>query len=218
MPKPAARADASPAPHATLVLAPVNQPVGLFSDILNPPEPFWTRATILYAVIGLISWAVSRFLFTIDSTALLIIVSLVRLSPLLLVVPQRKEAWPAALAVPYPFDLVFAAYSERARWLPESLALDASNPTAFLIFTSGLLLASLPLTGWIISRSTPKPVMHHLRVLTRLLFGLTAFAAILSVPQISVFVMKEIAQPIALAGFAAIFGYGSRPTVTASLP
>jgi hypothetical protein len=196
--------------------------VGLFSHIEHLPEPFWTRATILYAAIGLISYVVSRYLFTIDSTPLLVIVGIARLSPLLLVTPDRKHAWPVALAAPYPFELVFAAYSERARWLPEDLALEASNPTAFLIFTSGLLLASLPLTGWLISRSVREPVTAQLRTLNRLLFGVTALAAILSIPQISVFVMKEIAQPVALAGYAAVVGYGirkgNRPAVTAPLP
>lgn len=196
--------------------------MGLFSHIENPPEPFWTRATILYAAIGLISYAVSRYLSTIDSTPLLIVAGIARLSPLLLLTPDRKRAWPLALAAPYPFELVFGAYSERARWLPEDLALEASNPTAFLIFTSGLLLASLPLTAWLISRSVREPVTAQLRFLNRLLFGLTAFAAILSIPQISIFVMKEIAQPVALAGYAAVLGYGmrngNRPAVNASLP
>jgi hypothetical protein len=187
--------------------------VGLFSQIENPPEPFWSRRTLVFAAAGLICYLLSRWVFTIDSTAVLIIVSIVRLSPLLIMWPSMRPgrtAWPIALATPYPFDLAFTAYSERSLWLPENLALEASNPTAFLIFTSGVMLASIPLTNWLVSQSVDKSITEELRYLGGLLFGLTAFAAVVSVPQISVTTMRYVVEPVALAGYAAVLGYGTR--------
>ncbi len=158
---------------------------------------------------GLACYALSRFLFTFDSVAILLLTSLLRLSPLLLI-PSCGRAWPVMLAAPYPFDLAFAAYSERGRWLTGDLSMFISSPTAFLILTGGAMLVSIPLSSWLISRAATTPVPEQLRYLRGVLFGITTVAVIVPLPQWSVFLMHNIAEPAALAGFAAVLGYGTR--------
>ncbi len=183
--------------------------MGLFSDIENPPEPFWSRRTIAFAASGLACYALSRWLFTFDSTAVLLLTSIFRLTPLLAFV-RSKQAWPIALAVPYPFELIFAAYAARGRLLSEDLSLTISNPTAFLMILGGGLLVSIPVTGWLVAHAVSLPVTGQLRTLAGWLFGITALAIAASVPQWSVFLMHNIAEPAALAGFAAVLGFGTR--------
>lgn len=188
--------------------------MGLFADLDNPPEPFWNRRTAQFAAAGLACYALSRWLFTFDSAAVLLLISVLRLSPLILIAGS-KRAWPVMLATPYPFDLAFTAYSERGRWLSENLAMDISSPTAFLILTGGAMLVSIPLSSWLISRAASTPVPEQLRYLSGLLFGITALAVIVPVPQWSILLMQNLAEPAALAGFAAVLGYGTRPGVDA---
>jgi hypothetical protein len=150
-------------------------------------------------------------LFTFDFTAILLLTSIFRLSPLLLMAGS-KRAWPVLFAIPYPFDLAFTAYSERSRWLSEDLAMEISSPTAFLILMGGALLVSIPFTGWLISRSADKPISEPLRHLGGWLFGITAVAVITPIPQWSVLILRNVAEPAALAGFAAVLGFGTMRT------
>lgn len=184
--------------------------MGLFADLDNPPQPFWNRRTGLFAAAGLACYALSRWLFTFDSAAALLLISVLRLSPLIPIVRSRRT-WPVMFAMPYPFDLAFTAYSERGRWLTEDLAMDISSPTAFLILTGGAMLVSIPLSSWLISRAASTQVPEQLRYLSGLLFGITALAVIVPVPQWSILLMRYLAEPAALAGFAAVLGYGTRP-------
>jgi hypothetical protein len=183
--------------------------VGLFSSLEHPPESFWNRRTWIFAGAGLLCYGLSRWLFTFDSVVLLAIVSIVRFGPLL-ALTRSKRTWPVILATPYPFDLVFTAYSERSRWLGEDLAMEMSSPTVFLIFTGAALFVSLPLSGWSIARASNVPATEQLRSLVRLLFVITAVALVLPLPQWGVFLMHNIAEPLALAGFAAALGFGTR--------
>jgi hypothetical protein len=183
--------------------------VGLFTSIDNPPEPFWNRGTVQFALAGLICFALSRWLFTLDSSTVLLLTSVFRLCPLLLIAKSRS-AWPIAFATPYPFDLTLTAYSERGRWLPEDMAMNISGPTAFLILIGGTMFLSIPLSSWLISRSVKTSISEPLRHLGGWLFGITALAVILPIPQWSVFIIRNFAEPVALAGFAAVFGYGIR--------
>ena len=184
--------------------------MGLFADLDKLPEPFWNRRTGLFTAAGLACYALSHWLFTFDSIAVLVLTSVLRLSPLLLIAGYRR-AWPVVFVTPYPFDLAFTAYSERGRWLTEDLAMDISSPTAFLILTSAAMLVSIPISSWLISRAATTPVPEQLRYLSGLLFGVTALAVIVPVPQWSIFLMRYLAEPAALAGFAAVLGYGTRP-------
>ena len=186
--------------------------MGLFTDLDNPPQPFWDRGTVLFAAAGLACYALSRWLFTFDSPAVLLLISVLRLSPLMLIAGSRR-AWPVMFATAYPFDLVFTVYSERARWLTEDLAMDISSPTAFLILIGGAMLISIPFSSWLISRAAGTPVLEQLRYLSGLLFGITALAVIVPLPQWSMFLMHNIAEPVALAGFAAVLGYGTRDQI-----
>ena len=175
------------------------------------PEPFWNRRTILFAAAGFSCWLRTIWLGNgIGFVPLVFSASVVRLAPVLLIARERRS-WPAIFAMPYPFALAFLLYSERNRWLPENLALQISNPTAFLIGMSAVLFASILWTGWLIGKAVTRPVDHELRTLAGLLFGLTAVAVVLSVPHLSVFLMRYIAQPIALAGYAAVLGRGLPP-------
>ena len=183
--------------------------MGLFADLDKPRLPFWSQRTGVFAAAGLVCYALSRWLFTFDSWWVLLFTSLFRLSPLILIVGSR-QAWPVLFAAPYPFDLAFTAYSARARWLTEDLAMDISSPTAFLILMGGAMLVSIPLSSWLISRATRAPVPEQMRYLRGLLFGMTAVAVIVPLPQWSVFLMHNLAEPAALAGFAAVLGYGTR--------
>lgn len=174
----------------------------------NPPRPFWNRRTALFACAGLLCYLVSLWVFPIASLPVLAVLSLVRFAPMLAII-RKRAAWPVAFATPYPFALIFSAYSERRLWLPESLAMQLSNPTAFLLFVSAFLLASIPLTNWMIAKSIGVPIGAYLRSLARLLFGLTAFAAIVSVPQWSVLILQYVTEPVALAGYSALLGADS---------
>ena len=184
--------------------------MGLFPDLDKSPQPFWSRRTGLFAAAGLACYALSRWLFTFDSTAVLLLTSVLRLGPLLLIAGSQR-AWTVMFATPYPFDLAFTAYSGRGRWLTEDLAMDISSPTAFLIWMGGAMLVSIPLSSWMISRAAGTPMPEQLRYLRGLLFGMTAVAVIVPLPQWSIFLMHNIAEPVALAGFAAVLGYGTRP-------
>jgi len=180
--------------------------VSLFDD---PADPFWNRRTLQFALAGLICYGVSRWLFLFDSVPVLFVTSVLRFSPLVVIAGPRRT-WPALFATPYPFDVAFTAYSDRGRWLPEELAMDLSTPTAFLIFTGGAMLVSIPITVWLVSRACSTPVPEQARYLSGLLFGITALAVIVPVPQWSTFMMRELAQPAAMAGLAALLGYGTR--------
>ncbi len=184
--------------------------MGLFADLDNPPEPFWNRRTAFFALAGLGCYALSRWLFTFEAPAVLWLTSVLRLSPLLLL-PGSRRAWPAMLATAYPFDLAFAGYSERGRWLSDDLSMFISSPTAFLILTGGAMLISIPLSSWMVSRAVTAPVPEQLRYLRGVLFAITAVAVIIPLPQWSVFLMRNVAEPAALVGFAAVLGYGTRP-------
>ena len=172
--------------------------------------PAMAAGIAIFAVAGLACFALSRWLFTFDSAAVLLLTSIVRLSPLLLISGGRR-AWPVMLATAYPFDLAFAGYSERGRWLTDDLSMFISSPTAFLILIGGAMLISIPLSSWMIDRACATPASEQLRYLRGVLFGITAVAVIVPLPQWSVFLMHNIAEPAALAGFAAVLGYGTRP-------
>ncbi|MEO8127918.1 MAG: hypothetical protein ABI822_12540 [Bryobacteraceae bacterium] len=166
-----------------------------------------------FALAGLVCYAVSRWLLSFDSLLALILTSVFRFSPFVLAAGPLKRSWPLLLTAPYPFDLAFSAYSDRRSWLPEELAMDISSPTAFLIFTGGAMLVFIPLSLWTINRAVSSSVPEQSRRLSGLLFALTAVAVIVPLPQWSVFLMREVAQPIALMGMAALLGYGTRTRV-----
>ncbi|MGH9632114.1 MAG: hypothetical protein ACRD7E_27735, partial [Bryobacteraceae bacterium] len=109
---------------------------------------------------------------------------------------------------PYPVELVFTLYSRRWTWLPENVAMEISTPTAFLIFMCAGLFLSIPVTLWTIGKSAAWPVASQLRMAGKLFFGLTAVAVMLSVPQISMAFLRNCVEPLALAGYCALAGYG----------
>jgi hypothetical protein len=180
-------------------------------EVGDPPERFWTRRTIWFGSAGVACYLLSFWLPPIHSTAILVVISIGRLSPLLVML-RGKRVWLAALCTPYPFRLALFGYFELVRRLPDDVAGQMSGPTAYLLSISGLLLASIPLTNWVIARSVSRRVDDHLRAVGRLLFALTALAALVSAPQFSLMIMKFIVQPVALAGYAAVLGWGTRRT------
>jgi hypothetical protein len=146
-----------------------------------------------------------------DSLLIIGAVSVVRLSPLFL---WTRRGWPIVFATPYPYSLVFTAYAQRSEWMPPSLSMYLSNPTAFLIAVSGALLAFVLVTGWIVAHTARAGMSEQLRSLAMWLFGLTAAAVLASVPQISITILQYLAEPVAIAGYAALYGWGLRDGAT----
>lgn len=184
----------------------------IFED--RPPAPS-RRLTIQFATFGLVVWALSRLVFSSGSMWVLVPVSIARL--LFAVLPAwwiarrrglggKLSLTPLAIAVPYPFDLINALYSERGNLLPEDLALELSTPTSYLITITALLLASIPLTLWTISRAVPVPISGPMRSQATLVFALTAFAVFLLNPAWSVLAFRYVADPVALVSYCVLIG------------
>ena len=173
-------------------------------SLLSPrPQPFWSATTVRFAVAGLFCYLLS--LAVPDSWPYLLPVSVARLAPLLLLLRDRRS-WPVALATPLPFSLILAIYSERSRWAGEELAMEMSGPVLFIVIAGGLSLLSIPLSSWILSKSVRVPIDEDLRRVAILLFGITAVAAAIGVPQVFTAVMRYVAEPAAVIGYAAVLG------------
>lgn len=180
-------------------------------------ERFWTSRTLKYAASGLIVYLLSQWLLRIDSTLLLVVVSIVRLGLVPLILGERPP-WLTFIAAPYPFTLAFSAYAQRSSWLPEAVAMEISGPAAFLMCVAGAMLLSIPVTGVIIDKASRRPVEHWLRPLAIVVFGITALAVLMPAPQLSVLVLKYAAEPIALAGYATVLGFGTAKDTVSVAP
>lgn len=112
---------------------------------------------------------------------------------------RRRPPWSLLGVLAYPYDLVFLLYFRRPHWLPEGLALDLGNPTAFLIFMAGFLLLSV---AWAEYRL---PAARRFRAP---LFAITAAGAVISKPEWSVLWWQYAAEPAALALYAACAARG----------
>lgn len=178
---------------------------GPFGNYVTP-EQFWRRDTILCAAVGLAVWAASRLVFEDLSGWTLAALSLIRLGPATVTL-RRATLW---LALPFPYDLVFFAYYRRPDWLPEQWSREIGNPTAFLIFLSALLLLSTLYTGFVVRAACGARAETPVRKLGIAIFALVALAILLSNPSYSVLALQFVAEPVALAGWAAVAAFGCR--------
>lgn len=178
---------------------------GPFGNYVTP-EQFWRRDTILCAAAGLAVWALSRLVLEDLSGWTLAALSLIRLGPATIAL-RRAALW---LALPFPYDLVFFAYYRRPDWLPEQWSREIGNPTAFLIFLSGLLLLSTLYTGLVVRAACGARAETPVRKLGIGIFALVALAVLLSNPAYSVLALKFAAEPVALAGWAAVAAFACR--------
>lgn len=167
-----------------------------------------------FAAAGLLCYLLSLALFSYAEMPLLLIGSIMRLSPLILFRDERPR-WPIVIATPYPSALILSAYDRRQSWLPEAFAAYTSTTTSLLVVTSGALLLSVVLTGLLIEKAALRGVTDYLRTLSILLFVITAVAVSLPTTQMGVQVMQYVAESVALAGYAAILGWGTLVPVTA---
>lgn len=155
-------------------------------------EPFWTRAAISAAAGGAAAAYASR-LFAESDLAMLVWTT-VRLWLAVAAATRRRPPLALLAALAYPYDMAFLLYFRRPQWLPESVALELGNPTAFLIFMAALLLLSL---AWAEFR------VPEARRFRTLLFLITAGGAVVSKPEWSVLWWRYAAEPAALALYAA---------------
>ncbi|MBX9603791.1 MAG: hypothetical protein K2X35_22480 [Bryobacteraceae bacterium] len=174
------------------------------------PEQFWRRDTFLAAAAGVVVWGASRLLFEDLPGWALAGLSLIRLG--LASLPLRRATlW---LALPFPYDLVFFAYYRRPDWLPEAWSRELGNPTAFLIFLSGLLLVSSLYTAFVVRAACGARAEAPARKLGIVIFVLVALGALLSNPIYSVWALKLTAEPAALAGWSAVAAFARRRNTT----
>lgn len=160
-------------------------------------ERFWTPAAVTAAAGGAAAGFASRLFAAHDVGGL--VWTVLRLWLAVLAGTRRRPPWPLLAVLAYPYDLVFLLYFRRPQWLPEGLALDLGNPTAFLIFMTGLLLLSV---AWAEYR------LPEARRFRALLFGITAAGAVISKPEWSVLWWQYAAEPAALGLYAACAARG----------
>jgi len=187
-------------------------------DQTEPPR-FWTRNTVLFALGGLFAYGLSLWLFQIGSPFVVVLVSVIRL--FLGLAPSRfiaqrmgwqpATSWHAgALAAPYPLELALLAYSKRFAFLPDSLVPTLSGPTVFLIFITSVLLVSRWTTVWALPADIRRQKAESLRFLGGLLLVLTAIGVVLVPSPWSLLFLHYVPEPIALAGYCALTGRGTK--------
>ena len=164
---------------------------------------------MLAGALGLGCWAVTLPLSEVGPLGVVAAVSLVRLLPTWVIVRGWRGLW-LGVALPFPVALVESAYLERSAWLPAEWARALSGPTEFLIVVGAVLLVSLGVTGWWVGAARRVDNSEDLRMVGKVLFGLTAAAILVPYPPLSMALLRWVAEPAALVGFAACAGVGDQ--------
>ena len=159
------------------------------------------KRRIRFAAAGLAVYLISLWLLDTDRMPVVIALSLARL--MIAVLPWRKELrlWPLVAAAVYPYDLVLKTYAHRWDWAPEELSMQLSSPTAFLIWMAACLLLSILTSGWAVMKASRAEAENEVRRLSTWLFGITAVAVVISLPQISMKIFHYAAEPLAVTGY-----------------
>ncbi len=159
------------------------------------------KRRIRFALAGLIVYAISLWLLDTDRMSIVIAFSLGRL--FLAVLPWRRDlrVWALLAAVVYPYDLVLKTYAHRWDWAPETVSMQLSSPTAFLIWMAACLLLSILTSGGAVMKATRADVENEVRRLSIWIFGITAAGVMISLPQVSMKIFHYAAEPLAIAGY-----------------
>ena len=178
--------------------------------------------TTLFLVSGGLSALLAHFLYDFDLKPLTIIVSLALLLPGVGLawwiasergwIPEQlsrdRLLWISA-AAPFPYTLITLIYGSRRYWLPEAWQEYLNNPTAYLLFTTGLLAVSLAWTSRALARALPPhpETPGAFRALSLLLFVLMGVAASLGDPIWIGDLFRYVLEPLGTVLFATVFGW-----------
>lgn len=173
--------------------------MGIFDQ---PSRPFWSRSTVLHAVLGLIAYAISAWIFYYYGA--LWAVSITSLTRLALV---RPSSWTLWISTPYPFTLLFLVYGVKDVFLPEALYAALSRPLAFVLVVTAALAVSVPWTMWCISKAIEGHGAGPRRRWAVVVWVLTGAALFSPTPEFASWLLHRVVEPVAMVGYAAIVGH-----------